>query len=114
MSRRSRAACCCLPCATADGSGSEFPQPFLCPCALQLKVRQLWAEVEYTVTGEVEQLDLGELINDGQIAIGVATALARHSAALAPVASLLQIVPQIPIARLHATCAVHARASRRC
>ena len=43
-------------------------------CALQLKVRQLWAEVEYTVTGEVEQLDLGELINDGQIAIGVVPA----------------------------------------
>lgn len=42
---------------------------------LQLKVRQLWAEVEYTCTGEVEQLDLGELINDGQIAIGALTIL---------------------------------------
>ncbi len=36
----------------------------------QLKVRQLWAEVEYTRTGEVEQLDLGELISEGQIAVG--------------------------------------------
>ena len=36
---------------------------------LQLKVRQQWAEVEYVRTGEVEQLDLGELISEGQIAL---------------------------------------------
>jgi hypothetical protein len=83
MSRRLRAACCpfapLLPAAM-----SSLRDLHLCTCALQLKVRQLWAEVEYTVTGEVEQLDLGELINDGQIAIGVVFPSARRLAVLAP------------------------------
>ena len=39
---------------------------------MQLKVRQLWAEVEYTLTGEVEEMQLAELIRDGQLAVGMA------------------------------------------
>lgn len=59
----------------------------LCVMAAQLKVRQLWAEVEYTCTGEVEQLDLGELIGDGQIAVGEVAACSRFTArAVAPAA----------------------------
>lgn len=38
---------------------------------MQLKVRQLWAEVEYTQTGEVEEMQLAELIRDGQLAKGM-------------------------------------------
>ena len=37
---------------------------------LQLKVRQLWVSVAYEKTGEVEEIELAELIRDGHLAVG--------------------------------------------
>lgn len=36
---------------------------------MQLKVAELWAKVEYSLTDETEEMELGELLDSGDIAV---------------------------------------------
>lgn len=86
--------------------------PICWESALQLKVRQLWVSVAYVETGEVEEIELAELIRDGHLSIGELSAclltrplLCIWKGAWVKIKSASQRVRQIY--SWHISCACH-------